>query len=272
IRTLDRGVEDAAGLARGPRPGRQRRELDVGIVARRDIGLLQSRFFARRPRLDRAELLPHRISAEVEPRRGQRNICIRGRKGEAADRSDGGRAVSALVGWRALGRPWQRRLFRRVACGRCDLDRRIERERLSGLLLRKRWALLLLIRDDRSGRRRLEPVALERNQAVAVARDAVVALAAAVDHRTGIRAREKGLFTQGPLADRPGDARVVRIETDQLEVQWQRDGVARRARDAELGLVDGAERGSKRGLLGAVDHRLPGHAGSAVRVSYLARP
>src|SRR5262249_6516537 len=178
-----------------------RRELDVGIVARRDIGFLQARFFARRPWLDRAELLPHRISAEVEPRRGQRWIHVRGGKGEAAGRLDGvaGRAVSALVGWRALGRPWQRRLSRRVARGRCDLDRRIERERLAGLLLRKRWALLLLIRDDRSGRRRLEPVALERNQAVAVARDAVVALAAAVDHRTCIRAREKGLFTQEPL-------------------------------------------------------------------------
>src|SRR5262249_16421192 len=240
--------------------------------------------FARRPWLDRAELLPHRISAEVEPRRGQRWIHVRGGKGEAAGRLDGvaGRAVSALVGWRALGRPWQRRRSRRAARGRCDLarrvgrggcdlDRRIERERLAGLLLRKRWALLLLIRDDRSGRRRLEPVALERNQAVAVARDAVVALAAAVDHRTCIGTREKGLFTQEPLADRPGDARVVRIETDQLEVQWQRDGVARRARDAELGLVDGAERGSKRGLLGAVDHRLTREQGSEVLVSDLAR-
>src|SRR5262249_21623883 len=151
------------------------RELGVGIVARRDIGFLQSRFFARRPWLDRPELLPHWIDVEIEPRRAQRRIRIRGRKGEAADRSDGGRAVSALVGWRALGWPWQRRLFRRVACRRCDFDRRIERERLSGLLLRKRWALLLLIRDDRIGRRRLEPIALERNQVVAVARDAVVA-------------------------------------------------------------------------------------------------
>src|SRR5262249_46474714 len=145
---------------------------------------------------------------------------VRGGKGEAAGRSDGGLAANALIGWRALGRPRRPRLLGPLACGRCDLDRRIERERLSGLLLRKRWALLLLIRDDRSGRRRLEPIALERNQAVAVARDAVVALAAAVDHRTCIGTREKGLFTQEPLADRPGDARVVRIETDQLEVQW----------------------------------------------------
>src|SRR5262249_56218693 len=72
IRPLDRGVEDVAGLAGGKRHGRHRRELHVGIVARRDIGLLESRFFARRPWLDRAELFPPGIDAEIEPRRPQR--------------------------------------------------------------------------------------------------------------------------------------------------------------------------------------------------------
>src|SRR5262249_12150397 len=214
IRALDRGVEDAAGLAGGQRHGRPRRERYVGIVARRAVGLLESRFLAWRPRLDRAELLPHGIDAEIEPRRAQRWIHVRARKGEAADRSDGGRAaglaVSALVGWRARGRPWRRRLLR-LGCGLCGVDRRITRQRLPGLLLRERWALRLRIRHDFSRRRRLEPIALERNQAIVAARDAVVALAAAVHHRTRIGAREKGLFAQEPLADRPGDARVVRI-------------------------------------------------------------
>src|SRR5262249_59382297 len=136
--------EDVAGVAGGKGPGWPRRELHVGIVARRDVGLLESRFFARCPWLDRAELLPHRIDAEREPRRAQRRIHVRARKGEAADRSDGGRAagraVSALVGWRALGRPWRRRLLRRLACGLCGVDRRIKRRRLCGLLLRERWA------------------------------------------------------------------------------------------------------------------------------------
>src|SRR5262249_57507833 len=120
------------------------------------------------------------IRAEGGPRRGQGWIHVRGGKGEAAGRLDGvaGRAVSALVGWRALGRPWQRRLSRRVARGRCDLDRRIERERLAGLLLRKRWALLLLVRDDRRGRGRLEPVAPERKPAGPPGRDPRVAPAA----------------------------------------------------------------------------------------------
>src|SRR5262249_60283432 len=139
--------------------------------------------------------------AEVAPRRAQRSICIciRGREGEAADRSDGGRAVSALVGWRALGRQWQRRLLRRLACGRCDLGRRIERERRSGLLLRERWPLGLRIRQDFSRRRRLEPIALERNQAIPTPGDPLVAPAAAGGPRTGAGAREKSVFAPGPL-------------------------------------------------------------------------
>src|SRR5262249_30385611 len=117
---------------------------------------------------------------------------------------------------------WQCRLLSRLACGLCGcgVDRWIKRQRLSGLLLRERWPLGLRIRHDFSRRRRLEPIALERNQAIPTAGHAVVALGAAVDHRTGVGAREKGLFAQEPLADRPGDARVVRIEADQLEVQW----------------------------------------------------
>ena len=97
VRTLDRGIEDGTGLTRGKRHGRHRRELDVGIVVRRDIGRLESRFFARRPWLDRAELLPHGIDVEIEPRRVQRPIRVRWRKGETADRA-ARVAVSALVG------------------------------------------------------------------------------------------------------------------------------------------------------------------------------
>src|SRR5262249_58547927 len=136
--------------------------------------------------------------------RAQRRIHVRARKGEAADRSDGGRAVSALVGWRALGRLRRRRLLSRLGCWLCGVDRRIKRQRLPGLLLRERWALRLRIRHDFSRRRRLEPIALERNQAIVAARDAVVALAAAVHHPTPLGAREKGLFAQETAADRHG--------------------------------------------------------------------
>src|SRR5262249_40654974 len=149
----------------------------------------------------------HGIDVEIESRRAQRPIRVGWRNGKTADRLDGGRAaslaVSALVGWRALRRAGRRRLLGRFARRPCGVDRRFRRERLSALL-HERWALRLRIRHHFSRRRWLEPISLERDQAITAARDAVVALAAAVDHRTCIRARERGFVAQEPLADRPG--------------------------------------------------------------------
>ena len=85
IRTLDRRLENASGLARGKRDRRHCRELDVRVVACSDFGVIESRFFPGRPRLHRTELLPHRIDAEIDSRRGQRRIENGGGKGEAGD-------------------------------------------------------------------------------------------------------------------------------------------------------------------------------------------
>ena len=86
IRPLYRRVENASGLAGGEGNRWHGRELDVGAVARRDVGSLESRFFSRRPRLDRAELFPHRVDAEKDPRCAPRCVRIGGGKREPADR------------------------------------------------------------------------------------------------------------------------------------------------------------------------------------------
>src|SRR5262249_53524829 len=79
----------------------------------------------------------HRVRAAFA-RRGEHGI---GGVHPRALRHDRGGAIAGR-----LGRPGRRRLLRRLACGLSDVDRRIERQRLSGVLLRERWVLLLLIR------------------------------------------------------------------------------------------------------------------------------
>src|SRR5262249_37744475 len=61
IRALDRGIEDAARLARRERHRRHRRELDVGAVAGPDLGLVQSLRFPPPPRPPPTGLPPHRL-------------------------------------------------------------------------------------------------------------------------------------------------------------------------------------------------------------------
>src|SRR5262249_40478056 len=87
----------------------------------------------------------------------------------------------------------------------------------------------------------------------AIARDAVVALAAAVHHRTRIAAREERFFAEKAFADRSGDSCAVRIETYQLVVQRERYGCPDRLLwFAEFRLMDGGEGRRESRLLRAV--------------------
>src|SRR5262249_55169190 len=102
--------------------------------------------------------------------------------------------------------------------------------------------------------------------------DAVVALAAAIHHRTRIAAREERFFAEKALADRSGDTGAVRIETYQMVVQRERYGCPHRLlRFAEFRLMDGwgGRRGSR--FLRGGANRLARKHGSEVRVADLAR-
>jgi len=94
-----------------------------------------------------------------------------------------------------------------------------------------------------------EAIALERHLAIGLARNAVIALLAAIDQRAGKRTREHCTFAENPFADRPRDVGSVRIKPDQRVAQRRRNRRADRPRNAEVRLVDGAERRGKGPLL-----------------------
>src|SRR5207244_10685838 len=119
-----------------------------------------------------------------------------------------------------------------------------------GLLLREAWGALL--RGGVNGPRRIEPITLERDEPIA--RNAVVAFATAVDHRTRIAAREECLFAEKALTDRVGNVCAVRIEADQLVIQLQRYGdPVGLLRRREVCLVGCADWRGERGRLRAID-------------------
>src|SRR5262249_45333173 len=162
IRALDRRISDELP-GKGFR--RQRRKLDVAfgtgkrpairVDGERDrAGILELRLLARRPGLDRRELLPHRIDAEIKPRGAQRRIHVRCRKAEPAHRSEWRVALAIRPcrrGGRGTGEP--RGSFI-AGTGRA------ERRRHLGIRLAPRERLLVRVLLVRAG---LEAIALARD-------------------------------------------------------------------------------------------------------------
>src|SRR5262249_39651752 len=117
---------------------------------------------------------------------------------------------------------------------------------------------------------RVEPVALGRHAIAAAA--AVVALAAAVEHRSGTAIGAESFLAEKALADGAGGAGCAGIESRQgIARRRRRDRRADRLRKAELCRVDGAEGRSEGGLLRAVDDRRSNSRSSEVVVADPAR-
>ena len=199
----------------------------MSAVVARASPLCVSRSAPRRaPKARSHRALPHRIDTEIEPRRAQRRIGVRRRKARPVDRARAF-GVRCLVGFlvafarrgeHRIGGLHVRRLRREIdgaiiaraceriaagvrrgrgsptepalggsaaataACGACA------RGGVGFLLVRERGPCaggLSRARPRPDGR--AEPIALERRAAIVLGSDAVIALAGAVDHRTGIR-------------------------------------------------------------------------------------
>ncbi len=258
---LDRRVDDAyADIRNGLR--RQRRELDLGrhrrqvgwvrggdVAAHGDLRLVQFRRLAGRPRLDRAEILAHRIDAEVEARGAQRRIDVRRRECEALDPAH--RSLGLLAAALVVRRRHRRRRCLRHFLGRLLLLGRRARR------IRDRRFRRALFGMRRSGVGCGQAIAFAgRTEIADVHEAAVIALVAAVDHRAGGALGQDRHLAQHALANRAGDVGVVGVEPGQGIAVGRRHRRAQRARHGVHGFVDGAERRSERRLLQTLDHRL----------------
>ena len=160
-----------------------------------------------------------------------------------------------------------------------NLRRRLlHQRRCRRWLLRQRRALLrLLCRLAGAGHgfargTDLQPVAFERDAAIILGWDAVVALAGAVDHRTGIRiGGEVSLGAEQPVAQRSGHIGVAGIEPRQRIARRNRDRSSDRLRKIVGRFVDGAERRGERSFLRTIDDGLARQQRRKVLVSDLAR-
>ncbi len=119
-------------------------------------------------------------------------------------------------------------------------------------------------------RKRLQMIALKRNEAITLARGCKVALAAAVDHGPAVAAA--CILLQSAFDERARKVATVGVEANQGESQRRRYGRSHRLGKAEPLLMNGAEGRDEGSLLRTLtDLRLACDQPSQILVAELAR-